>query len=508
MSRKLIFVWLLLFCSFYLHSQSELPKREMRGVWIATVVNIDFPPKDLTRSKDQKALWVDMLDSLKGMGLNALFVQVRPVSDAFYPSELEPWSAYLSGKQGQAPKPYYDPLEFMLEEAHKRGFEFHAWLNPYRATFDMKLDQLAESHPLKKHPDWFLQYGNRYYYNPALPQVRAHINRVIRDLVSRYPIDGIHFDDYFYPYKIQGEIFPDSIDYARLGQEFEHIDDWRRNNVDQLIEGLHRTIKSVKPTIKFGVSPFGVWRNIALDPQRGSNTKAGQTTYDDLYADVLKWMEKGWIDYLVPQIYWYIGFDLADHQILSEWWNQNSFGTNIFIGHGAYRIGNHSADEWNDPSEMPRQIRLNRSLKSLYGSVFFSAKSLLNNPLGFSDSLSQSIYHYPALLPEYPQIKAAEPTAQIIRKIKNKKGGIQIKWKANNKEKSYYYVLYRFEENEKPDFENPSNIARVSPFRMKKLKIMDYPPEANKRYKYIIRAVNEKHQEGPPSEAASIKFEE
>jgi uncharacterized lipoprotein YddW (UPF0748 family) len=497
---------LLLLPALNLPAQDHPPKREMRGVWVATVVNIDFPPKNLQRSKDQKQRWIDMLDSLQAMGLNALFVQVRPVSDAFYPSDLEPWSAYLSGKQGQAPRPYYDPLAFMLEEAHQRGFEFHAWLNPYRATFDMRLDLLAETHPLKQHPDWFVKYGKRYYYNPALPQVRTHINEVIRDLVTRYEIDGIHFDDYFYPYKIQGEVFPDSADFARFGQGFEQIDDWRRHNVDLLIEGLHHSIRAADPTVKFGVSPFGVWRNVALDPEKGSNTRAGQTTYDDLYADVLKWMQKGWIDYLVPQIYWHIGFDLADHQILSNWWNENSYGANIFIGHGAYRIGNHSAPEWNDPSEMPRQIRLNRSLHALYGSVFFSARSLFSNPLGFADSLSQAIYHYPALLPEYPQIEASPPPQVIIRKLKNRKGGIRIKWKTEGPSKGYYYVLYRYEADEKTCFDHASHIAQISPYRTQKLKMTDQPPQTNRTYKYVIRAVNEKHQEGPPSQEASVLY--
>jgi uncharacterized lipoprotein YddW (UPF0748 family) len=506
MSWKLLLLFLLL-PSFCLNAQNDFPKREMRGVWIATVVNIDFPSRDLTYSKDQQQQWIAMLDSLKKMGLNALFVQVRPVSDAFYPSPFEPWSSYLTGKQGKAPKPYYDPLQFMLKEAHLRGFEFHAWLNPYRATFDMKLDQLAENHPLKIHPEWFLPYGNRYYYNPGLPAVRAHINRVITDLVSRYDIDGIHFDDYFYPYKIQGAVFGDSTAFNRYGKAFTSIDDWRRNNVNLLIEGLHKNISGIKPQIKFGVSPFGVWRNIAVDPEKGSATRAGQTTYDDLYADVLKWMKEGWIDYLVPQIYWHIGFDLADHQILSEWWNKNSFGTNIYIGHGAYRIGNHTAPEWNAPSEMPDQIRLNRSLKALSGSVFFSAKSLLNNPLGFSDSLSHSLYRYPALLPEYSKIDIEKPPAVRIRKLKNKKGGILLKWKSENKNDEYYFVIYRFKPEEKPDFEDPSNIAQISPYRMKHKRLLDFPPKAPQQYQYIIRAVNENHQEGKPSEPVLILFE-
>jgi len=489
-----------------LNGQSHAPKREMRGAWIATVVNIDFPPRGLTKSRAQKKFWTEMLDSLKMMGINALFVQVRPVSDALYRSDHEPWSAYLTGKQGKAPSPYYDPLKFMLKEAHRRGMEFHAWLNPYRATFDMKLNLLAENHPLKQHPEWFVKYGKRYYYNPALPEVRDHINRVIRDLISKYDIDGIHFDDYFYPYKIRGEIFPDSTDYTQLGGDFKSIDDWRRNNVDQLIQSLHQTIRAGDHRVKFGVSPFGVWRNKALDPEHGSDTQAGQTTYDDLYADVLKWMQQGWVDYVVPQIYWYVGFDLADHQILSEWWNQNSFGRNVYIGHGAYRIGNHEAAEWNDPSEMPDQIRLNRSLRSLSGSVFFSAKSLLNNPLGFADSLSRQLYAHPALLPEYAQMEGNSPPEVLIRKVKNRKDGIQIKWKTDRKDDAFYYVLYRFGAEEEINFEDSANIASISPLRSRRLKIMDYPPQVGKTYKYVLRAVNFRHQEGPPSESVQIRY--
>ncbi|MEL7120843.1 MAG: family 10 glycosylhydrolase [Bacteroidota bacterium] len=494
--KSVLSICLLMF--FYMHcfAQDFSPKREMRGVWIASVVNIDFPPTGMYNAKDQKKYWIELLDSLQQMGINALFVQVRPVSDALYPSKLEPWSAYLSGKQGKAPDPYYDPLKFMIKEAHKRSMEFHAWLNPYRATFDLKLNLLDEKHPLKVHPEWFLKYGTKYYYKPALPEVRSHINTVIEDLVSRYEVDGIHFDDYFYPYKIKGESFPDSLDFQNLGNGFDNIDDWRRNNVNELIAGIHHLLNDKAPKVKFGVSPFGVWRNQSMDPKNGSATKAGQTTYDDLYADVLKWMKEGWVDYLIPQIYWHIGFDLADHKILSEWWNDNHYNTNIYIGHGAYRIGAHQAEEWNDPNEMPRQIQLNRSLPKLKGSVYFSAKSLLANPLSFSDSLKTLWYQSPAILPAYTN-KSTTSLIEINNlRASKRKDGMLLRWASNLKKEVLYYVVYRFAKEEKIDLNASENILYISPYHPKKGQFFDDSIEDGKEYTYVVTGFDAFHNEG------------
>ncbi|MBA4141180.1 MAG: family 10 glycosylhydrolase, partial [Segetibacter sp.] len=241
-------------------SAQPSPQFEFRAVWIATVENIDWPSKKGLPVEEQKAEYTRLLDMHKRNGMNAVVMQIRPVSDAFYPSQYEPWSEYLTGKQGLPPTPYYDPLAFMIEETHKRGMEFHAWMNPYRAVFSVTRSSVAPSHVSRLFPQWFLTYGNTKYYDPGLPQVREHVNRVVRDLVSRYDLDAIHFDDYFYPYKIPGKEFPDAASYTKYGNGMRK-DDWRRSNVDTIIKMLGETIKSVNPRVKFGISQFGVWRN-------------------------------------------------------------------------------------------------------------------------------------------------------------------------------------------------------------------------------------------------------
>ena len=260
--------------------------------------------------------------------MNAVILQVRPTADAFYPSELEPWSRYLTGTPGKAPKPFYDPLQFWIDECHKRGMELHAWLNPYRVAQNAK-EPLAANHIAFQHPDWILEYGGKLYFDPGLPQTREFVTKVVKDIVTRYDVDAIHFDDYFYPYPLTEE-FPDTTSFKIYNRAFlpENKADWRRENVDILIEMLSDTIKAVKPWVKFGISPFGVWRNLTDDP-RGSDTKAGTTNYDQLYADVIKWQEKGWIDYLLPQLYWQIGHSSVDFEILANWWKDYAYGRAI-----------------------------------------------------------------------------------------------------------------------------------------------------------------------------------
>src|SRR3954447_6535662 len=279
--------------SFCIFAQKP-PQYEFRAVWIATVENIDWPSKKVLPVEKQKEEFVRMLDLHQRNGMNAVIVQIRPVADAFYPSRFEPWSEYLTGRQGQAPNPYYDPLQFMIEETHKRGMEFHAWMNPYRAVFNINRSTISPTHVTRLYPQWFLTYGSTRYFDPGLPEVREHVNKVVKDLVERYDVDAIHFDDYFYPYRIPGKEFPDGATFAKYGNGMSK-EDWRRSNVDSIIVMLGHTIKSVNPRVKFGISPFGVWRN-KKDDLRGSDSKAGVTNYDDLYADILLWLQNGWID--------------------------------------------------------------------------------------------------------------------------------------------------------------------------------------------------------------------
>ena len=373
------------------------PQYEFRGVWIATVDNIDWPQKGAYTVYSQKSEFIRQLDQHKRNGMNAVVVQVRPSADAFYPSSLEPWSQWLTGVQGRSPSPYYDPLQFMIEETHKRGMEFHAWLNPYRANFNISSASIAPNHITRIHPDWFLTYGGKKYFDPSNKDGQQHVVAVVRDIVKRYDIDAIHMDDYFYPYRIAGKEFPDAASYIRSGSKLSK-DDWRRSNVDSIIEKLNAVIKVEKPFCKFGISPFGVWRNKDKDAE-GSNTKAGQTNYDDLYADILLWMKKGWVDYVAPQLYWEIGHKLADYEELIDWWSRHSYGCHIYIGHGIYRAFEKGM-AWKNPNELPNQIKMLRQYPSVQGSIYFSSKSFDRNPNGWNDSLQNNYYKTPALIPE------------------------------------------------------------------------------------------------------------
>lgn len=399
-----------------LPAQTGSPNYEFRGVWIATVVNIDWPSKKTLSVEEQKAEFIRILDMHQRNGMNAMVVQVRPAGDAIYPSRFEPWSEFLTGTQGLPPTPFYDPLEFMIRETHKRGMEFHAWINPYRAVFNMHNSSVSPKHLTKIHPDWFLVYGDKKYFNPGLPEVRQHLGQVVNDLVSRYDLDGIHMDDYFYPYRIEGKEFPDQKDYLIYGKGMNK-EDWRRSNVDSAILLVHNMIKSIKPKMRFGVSPFGVWRNKSRDPM-GSETRAGQTNYDDLYADILLWLQKGWIDYVVPQLYWERGHKLCDYDVLLDWWNQHSYGRHLYIGHGIERAGSNTA--WRNPQEIPDEIKQLRNYPTTHGSVYFSSKVFERNPLGWSDSLRNHYYHYPALVPPMSWIDNSIPAQPLLQKIDNK----------------------------------------------------------------------------------------
>jgi uncharacterized lipoprotein YddW (UPF0748 family) len=416
---RIKFIASLLFVGFFLYANSQPLKNdknvfEFRGVWIATVENIDYPSKRGLSNEAQKQEFIEILDRHQQNGMNAIIMQIRPSGDAFYKSKLEPWSEYLMGKQGQAPSPIYDPLVFMIEETHKRGMEFHAWINPYRAVFNINKSDITPSHLSKMHPEWFLSFEGKKYFNPGLPEVWKHTNDVVADVVSRYDIDAIHMDDYFYPYRVPGKDFPDQATYLTHSRGLDK-ETWRRSNCDTIIRQLHATIRKIKPDVQFGISPFGVWRNKSKDP-RGSDTKGGQTNYDDLYADILLWLEKGWIDYVTPQLYWEHGHPLADYDELVQWWNDHSFGQQLYIGHGIYRAGSNAA--WRNYNEIPYQINKLRSLANTGGSVYFSSNSFKNNPNGWNDSLQQHYYKNPALLPAVlPQYKMSAPS--LIKKSEN-----------------------------------------------------------------------------------------
>lgn len=349
----------------------EEPETDMRGTWISSVSNIDWPSEPGLDVETQKQELIAFYDEAVDLELNAVFVQVRPTADAFWPSEHEPWSRYLTGTQGEDPG--YDPLEFAVEAAHERGLEFHAWFNPYRVTMSGSLDQLVEDHPARQHPEWTFEHGDRVYYNPGVPEARLFVEDAIMDAVENYAIDGVHFDDYFYPYPIEGEEIPDAETYAEHGGDFDDIADWRRNNVDLLVQEMGERIDAVKPDVEFGISPFGIWRNEGTDPE-GSATK-GLQAYDELYADSRRWVTEEWVDYLAPQVYWQIGNEAADYAALVPWWSEVAQGTDVrlYIGQAAYRVGE---EGWEDPAELSNHLTLNDEVGGVHGNIFFSANSL------------------------------------------------------------------------------------------------------------------------------------
>lgn len=375
---------------------------EFRGVWVATVDNIDWPTKGNYDSELQKAEFIKLLDMHKRNGINAMIVQVRPVTDAFYPSQYEPWSEFLTGTQGKPPTPFYDPLQFMITETHKRGMEFHAWMNPYRAVFKIGKSSIAATHITRVHPEWFLTYGDKKYFDPGNKEVQEYLTNVVKDVVSRYAIDAIHFDDYFYPYKIPGKDFPDNKSYRLYGNGMSK-DDWRRSNTDSIISKLSVAIKKENPKCQFGISPFGVWRNSDKDPVNGSNTNGAQTNYDDLYADILLWLRKGWIDYVAPQLYWEFGHKVAPYEVLLNWWSKHTYGRNCYIGLGIYRANSNAA--WKDTTQLPRMIEALRNTPNIQGMIFFSSKTFEKNPNGWGDTLRLKYFKDAAATPAMNWIK-------------------------------------------------------------------------------------------------------
>ncbi|HWB24925.1 MAG TPA: family 10 glycosylhydrolase [Chitinophagaceae bacterium] len=433
------------FCLGLFSIAGAQPKYEFRGAWIATVVNIDWPSSKGLSTDEQKQEFIDILDSLQRDGINAVVVQVRPAADAFYPSQYEPWSEYLSGVQGKAPDPYYDPLQFMIDEAHKRGMEFHAWINPYRAVFNTRTSSVSPTHITRRHPEWFVNYGTGKYFNPGLPVVMDYVTDVVRDIITRYDIDGLHLDDYFYPYRIGNREFPDEKTYLKYGKGMTR-DEWRRSNCDSIIKRIHDVVLDVKPGIKFGISPFGVWRNKSVDPM-GSDTRAGVSNYDDLYADILLWLKKGWIDYVAPQLYWPIGHPLCDFETLVKWWSDHTYGKQLLIGHGISNAIETRQTAWRNPAELPDEINILRSYANVQGSIYFSAKDVLLNPNGWADSLHYDYYKYPALIPPAPWIDTtAPPSPQLLQVVPGKtvQSAIVVSGSEVNKTEEVVknYVLY------------------------------------------------------------------
>lgn len=492
-----------------LQTFATMPKREMRAVWIATVANIDWPSRPGLSPRMQRIEMRQMLDELQANHINTIVVQIRPTADSFYPSQLEPWSLYLTGYQGIRPNPYYDPLEFLIKEAHHRCIEVHGWVNPYRVTNDpAHIRKLSSSHLYYKKRDLFVEYGGKYYFDPGMDETREFLNKVVEDIVMRYDIDGLHFDDYFYPYPVGGRDFPDQSTFIKNPRGFlpHQKADWRRNNVDLVISELQNTIKRLKPWVQFGVSPFGVWRNNNVD-SRGSATRAGIQNYDDLYADILKWLREGTIDYVVPQLYWEIGKKVADYKVLVDWWSKNSYEKNLYIGLYASGLTVNKTSAWKNGNEVARQLKLNQQYPKVEGAVYFSAKPFLKNPKGLLDTLKTNYYRYPALQPIVRNIPG-EPSAQPqnLRILKDRKQAL-LYWDRVEEDggcEVAYYVVYGFDGKKVGDFNDPKNIVALTTENCLDLRKLD--TKFSGRTTFVVTAVNRFKYESIPTYAVTRRL--
>ncbi len=495
-SRRFLFFLFVIFTIVNAKAQvapadTDVPlKREFRGVWVASVENIDWPSSPNLSVEDQKAELINLLNAHKRTGINAIMLQIRPAADAFYAKSREPWSKWLMGKQGKAPSPAYDPLEFAIAEAHKRGMELHAWFNPYRATNDGKFFALSPTHITNIKPEWFYIYGGIKLFNPGIPEVRDYIVRVFLDVVDNYDIDGVHMDDYFYPYQIDGQHINDAETFKEYGGDFTDIRDWRRDNVDQLVKMLTDSVHKHKPRIKFGISPFGIWANTYQNPQ-GSATHGGSSYYEQ-FADSRRWVKEGWVDYINPQLYWPIGDRSAAFDTLLDWWSDNTYNRHLYIGMAAYRINERRRSKFKDPGQMPAQIRYLRDNERVQGSVYFSSKSLLNNPLGFTDSLQQNYYKYPALPPLMLWLDSIPPNPPRNVTATPVHNSVDLKWDvplpAKDSEPVYGYIIYRFNADETVNLEDPRHILHIqyddTPF------YHDETVQRGKSYVYVVTAID------------------
>lgn len=467
---------------------SAYPKREFRAAWIQSV-NGQF--RGMPTEKLKQNL-IGQLNSLQKAGINAIIFQVRPEADALYASRLEPWSRFLTGVQGKAPEPYWDPMQFMIDECHKRGMEFHAWINPYRTKTTLK-SELAPNHVYNIHPEWFVTYGDQLYFDPALPESRRHICMVVSDIVSRYDVDAIHMDDYFYPYPIKGKDFPDDASFARFGGGFSNKGDWRRSNVNVLIKKLHETIREIKPWVKFGVSPFGIYRNESSDPL-GSKTK-GLQNYDDLYADVLLWAREGWIDYNIPQIYWHIGHPVADYETLVKWWARNTENRPLFIGQSVMNTVQNADPKNPSINQLPRKMALQRAYQTIGGSCQWPASAVVENAGKYRDALIAEYHKYPALPPVFDFMDNEAPAK--VRRMKSvwTEDGYILFWTApkykEEMNRAVQYVVYRFNDKEKVNIDDPSHIVAITRDNFYKLPYED----GKTRYRYVVTALDRLHNE-------------
>lgn len=461
--KKTLLLNLLFFLSVTIAIAADnLPKREFRGAWLHLIGQTQWMNKTPAQ---QREYICQQFDRLQEAGINAVVFQVRPCADAAYISKLEPWSQWLTGKRGKAPDPIWDPLEFAVNEAHKRGMELHAWLNPYRVTSSAS-EVLPADHPSRKHPERFFRYDGKVLFDPAYQENRDFICDVVKDIMERYDVDAIHIDDYFYPYPVAGKSIPDDASYAKFGKGMNRAD-WRRNNVNLLIEQLYTTIKETKPWVRFGISPFGIWRNKKEDP-RGSDSN-GFTNYDGLYADILLWAKNGWVDYLSPQLYWELDKKVAPSRSLAKWWSDNAHGVDVYIGQDLRLTMNTPDTKTGKPNELYTKIKLSRELPNVKGAIWFHGYWLTENYKGAHNQISTDHYATLALPPAYGDLKKKPKQVGDIKIVKDKNGREILEWEAphngHREEETdvVKYVVYEFYPGEEQDINNSQAIIAITP---------------------------------------------
>lgn len=484
---------------------ASAPKSEMRAAWIATVTNIDMKAG---MTKAQYTSWAqETLNELKEHNFNTVIFQVRPTNDALYSSQLAPWSSFITGK-AQGTNPGYDPLQIMIAEAHKRGMELHAWMNPYRVTMpNRELSSLASNNIAVKNPGWVIKYGTQYYLNPGLPEVQNYLVAVVKELVTNYDIDAVHMDDYFYPYKIANTEFADQATFKQYGSSFKSIDDWRRDNVNNLVKKIYTTIKSTKPYVQYGISPFGVWRNKSLDPT-GSDTRASINNYDDLYADTRQWIKAGTIDYITPQLYWSRSLAVAKYSTLLDWWSKevqtyaNTHPVNLYIGVADYKVNNNSDTAWKNKMELPNQIIANRTNSVAKGQMHYSLRSIKANQLGYATIVKEQLYAYKAIAPATSWSNASQAQKPTSVTISKEAGGNQLV--ITDQKPARKYVIYRFDGTNEGSYQDAKNIVDVVYSTNGKTIFTDKTANANKTYTYGVTALSGTNVESKDATIARI----
>lgn len=491
-----------------LSAVERAPKNEFRGAWLQVIGQSQWMNKTPAQ---QRAYMDELLDKLYEAGCNAVIFQIRPTADALYISEIEPWSKWLTGKRGKEPSELWDPLEYVVGGAHKRGMELHAWLNPYRVTSDAK-EVLPADHLYNKHRERFFRFDNKIFFDPAYQENRDYISKVIADIVTRYDVDAIHLDDYFYPYPAaNGAKFDgDGESYRKFAPAGMKKGDWRRDNVNRLMKQLQATIKGIKPWVRFGISPFGIWRNKCNDP-RGSES-AGLQNYDDLYADVLTWAENGWVDYLVPQLYWSLDKKVAPSRKLAMWWNDAvPEPVQLYIGQNTQ--GTMDTPTASAKNELGAKIDLSRRLKNVDGNAWYHGYWVTDNYKGVKDALASDYQRTLAIPPAFgnPDIKPAKVTG--LRTEQSKDGPV-ITWdvpatfagygsepsgKKGKETDVVKYAVYEFFKGESIDLSDSEAIISITPLNAVRL------DSAEPGTTFIVTAIDRMNRESAPSSKLIIK---